>query len=63
MLVKWLLGDSGRYSVDGHPGLMGPFCGENEAFVFTKDRAFGFAVWRPELMSLLEEFVSTVDLP
>jgi hypothetical protein len=46
--------------VDGHPATISHTCQESHAFVFIGDRAYVFAVWKPDQEALLRAFLSTV---
>lgn len=49
--------------VDGQPGTLISGAAESQAFVFVGDRVYVFGVWRSGFAPLLEEFLSTVELP
>ncbi len=47
-------------TVDGHQAIISHTCQESHAFVFIGDRAYVFAVWKPNQEALLRAFLSTV---
>ena len=49
--------------VDGQPGTLVSGASEALAYVFVDDKVYVFGVWRDGYEPLLEEFLSTVQLP